>query len=175
MIQTIFDGSQIYSIHGPNHTPSPSSSSSFPPQTIALSVLRPNERPSSSITFPPYSRHTIPLLDISTSLNYSLKFGDTLHHSPASEQDSSPTVSQFSGEPSLRSLEQTTLLPQAEPSEAIYHLNSSMSVVSGTLEGLVERLINTNSMAPSMSSLKSTLIFTFFKICKRTSNIGMFY
>lgn len=174
MIQTIFEGSQIYSIHGPNHTPSPSSSSSFPPQTIGPSIQRPNERPTSSITFPPYSGHTIPRLDIPASLNYSPKFGDTLHQSPASEQDSSPAVSQSSGESSLRSLEQTTLLPQAEPGEAIYHLNSSMSVVSGTLEGLVERLINTNSMAPSFP-LESTLIFTSFKICKRTSNIGMFY
>ncbi|KAK0240369.1 kinase-like domain-containing protein [Armillaria nabsnona] len=143
VIQTIFEGSQIYSIHGPNHTPSPSSSSSFP---MALSIPRPNERPSSSLTFPPYSGHTIPRLDIPTGLNYSPEFGGTLHYSPASEQDSSPAVSQFSGESSLRSLEQTTLLPQAEPGEAIYHLDSSMSVVSGTLEGLVERLINTNNL-----------------------------
>lgn len=138
-------------IHGPNHTPSPSSSSSFP---MAPSIPRPIECPSST---PPSSGHTIP--------------GDTLHSSPASEQDSSPAVSQFSGISSPRSL---TLLPQAEPGETIYHLNSSMSVVSGTLEGLVERLINTNSMAPSFP-LESTLIFTSFKICKRTSNIGMFY
>lgn len=144
-IQTISEGSQIYGMHGLNHTPSPSSSSSFPPQTMALSIPR-NERPSSSITFPPHSGCTIPRLDIPTGPDYSSEIGDVIYHSPISEQDSSPAVSQFSGESSLRSLEQTTSLPQAETDEAIYHLNSSMSVVSGTLEGLVERLINTNNL-----------------------------
>lgn len=145
VIQTISEGSKIYSIPGLNHTPSPSSSSSFPPHTIALSISR-NERPSSSITFPPHSGRTIPRLDIPTGRDYSSDFGDTIYYSPSSEQNSSPAVSQFSGESSLRSLEQTTVSPQTEPGEAVYHLNSSMSVVSGTLEGFVERLINTNNL-----------------------------
>ncbi|KAK0228319.1 ras guanine nucleotide exchange factor domain-containing protein [Armillaria fumosa] len=132
----------------------------FPPHTIAPSTPR-NERPSSSMTFPPHSDRTILRLDIPTSWNDSPEIGNAIYYSPSSEQDSSPAVSQFSGESSRRSLEQTAVLPQAEPGEAIYHLNSSMSVVSGTLEGLVERLINTNNLQKNLEYrdvLLSTLV-----------------
>ncbi|KAK0210526.1 kinase-like domain-containing protein [Desarmillaria ectypa] len=177
MVQTISESSQIYSIHSyaPNHTPSPSSSSSFRSKTMALPISRPNERPSSSVTFPHHPDHTIPRLDIPTGLNYPLEFGDTVYYSPASERDTSPATSQFSGESSLRYLEQMTLPSQAEPGEIIYHLNSSMSVVSGTLEGLVDRLINTSNLQKDLEYrdiLLATLVdFTpvenFFSILAR--------
>ncbi|KAK0483397.1 kinase-like domain-containing protein [Armillaria novae-zelandiae] len=124
------------------HTPSSSSSSSFPPGTIASPIPR-SARPSSTTTYPPRSGRTKPRLDIPTGPAYLPEIGDIIYCSPSSEQASSSAVSQSSGDSSLRSLEQTTLLPQGE---AIYHLNSSMSVSSGTLEGLVERLIDTNNL-----------------------------
>ncbi|KAK0459498.1 uncharacterized protein EV420DRAFT_1763213 [Desarmillaria tabescens] len=145
-IQTVSESGRIDSIHeyDPNHIPSPSSSSSFQSKSMSLPIPRSHERPLSSAAPQPHPDHTIPRLDIPTSLDYSPEFKDTFYYSPASDQESSP-ASQFSRKSSLLHLEKATLSPQAEPGEIIYHSNS-LSVVSGTLEGLVDRLIRTHSL-----------------------------